>query len=115
MPIKPNPGWIAIAEDSYICSFLRRLLQRAGYQSLNLQSPGELTAMRAEGRQIDALITNSPREYRAVASDIPLIYTSSSPDPDATRGFNHFLILKKPFQPAELISACHEVIAAVLS
>ncbi len=101
-------GVVAIAEDPFLCPFLRTVLKRAGYRSIEIDvcHAQPVTAL---PEAVDYLITNTPQAFRAVAADVPLIYTTSCPDAAATEGFANWCVLRKPFQSSQLLDALHRL------
>lgn len=104
-----NSGVILITEDAWICKFLCTALARAGYRTVELDAPRAVNLIHKGELPVRALITNTPAAFRAVAGQIPLVYTTSCPDPEATQGFGQCLVLQKPFHAGQLLQALDEV------
>jgi hypothetical protein len=114
MTLQEDSGLVVIVEDPFIRSFLRTLLTRAGHRTVEL-SPQQGVDLVGSGKvHVKALITNTPELFRSVAGELPLIYTTSNPDPDATQGFAQCHVLRKPFQAGQLLDALNEVSATVI-
>jgi len=114
MPREVSPGVVLIIEDAFIRKFLRCALARAGFRPLELEAPVAADFLRSGGAPVKALITNKPQACVEWASQIPLVYTTSCPDPDATRGFTRIRVLQKPFDAHQLLEAVNEVGSAVV-
>jgi len=115
MNLQQDPGLIVIIEDPFIRNFLRTVLKRAGHNTVAVGAQEGLDLVSSGKSRITAVITNTPKLFRAVAGRFPLIYTTSCPDPEEMRGFeNCCCVLQKPFQPGQLLEALNEVSAAVI-
>jgi CheY-like chemotaxis protein len=75
-----------------------------------------------EGPAIDVLITDIQlnesgtgwdiaEAFRASSKNIPVIYTSGTAS-DRTRSVPNSLFFNKPYQPAEVLQACQQLIAS---
>lgn len=98
---------VVIAEDPFICHLLRTILTRSGFEPLILDVPAAVEWLRSPRQPVRALITNNPRAFRTVATDTPLIYTTSSPEASAIDGFHDVQTIQKPFQPKQILAALH--------
>lgn len=122
MPISSEPSYrpqsllredhqarILVAEDPYINSFLRTVLQRRGYkvatgepyQSSELMRSGVLTA--------EMVITNTPQAFLPYSDSLPLLYIAATPDRDLASRFHNCRVLRKPFHNSELLEAVEEL------
>jgi len=108
-----DSGLVVIVEDSFIRAFMRTVLTRAGHRAAEVD-PRDVANLISSGQHVKALITNTPAAFRSVAASIPLVYTTSCPDPEATDGFEHCRVLQKPFHAGQLLDALEEVSAPVL-
>jgi hypothetical protein len=108
-------GVVLIVEDRFICTYLRSVLTRAGYRAVEAEHRTAVSLIHSGEVPVKAIITNAPETLQAEASRLPLIYTTSCPNPDATEGYRCYRILRKPFQPADLLDALREVCAAVVT
>jgi len=114
MTVEPDTGLVVIVEDPFIHTFLRTALNRAGHHTTELNVQNAVDLLCSGRHHVKALITNTPRPFLSVAADIPLIYTTSCPDPGATEGFSHWCIVRKPFHAGQLLEAVHDVSNVVL-
>jgi hypothetical protein len=114
MPREVDPGVILVIEDAFIRKFLSCALARAGFLPVEMEVPAAADFVRSGGVPVKALITNKPEVCVEWASGIPLVYTTSCPDPDAMRGFTRGRVLQKPFHAHQLLDALNEVGSAVV-
>jgi hypothetical protein len=90
--------------------FLRSLLVPRNYEVI-LASQRVARTMLLEGTgSLDLLITNSPREFAAMP-DMPLLYLSASPEPEAIQGFARASYLAKPFHPRDLFESIRRLLS----
>jgi hypothetical protein len=108
MVTEVDPGVIIVIEDLFIRKFLRCALARVGFRTVEMDAPAARDFVR-DGAHVKALITNKPEVCVDWASEIPLVYTTSCPDPDAMRGFTRGLVLQKPFHAHQLVEALEGV------
>ncbi|MDR3701185.1 MAG: hypothetical protein P4L56_16175 [Candidatus Sulfopaludibacter sp.] len=108
-----DSGLVVIVEDSFIRAFMRTVLTRAGHRTAEVDVREGMNLL-SSGEHIKALITNTPAAFRSIAASIPLVYTTSCPDPEATQGFQHCRVLQKPFHAGQLLDALKEVSVPVL-
>jgi DNA-binding response OmpR family regulator len=106
-----SPGRIVVVEDVFVRSFLRTALERAGYQVF-CATTGEAARSLGEGKT-GLLITNSPRDFAAFGSAVPLLYLSAFPDAGEASEFTHWKSLRKPFHTSELMSLVGELVQTV--
>lgn len=92
---------------------MRTVLTRAGHRTAEVDVREGMNLL-SSGEHIKALITNTPAAFRSIAASIPLVYTTSCPDPEATQGFQHCRVLQKPFHAGQLLDALKEVSVPVL-
>jgi len=104
---------VVIVEDPFIRKLLRSVLTRAGHRTVEVGVQQGIELLRGGEVHIKAVITNSPEAFRSYAADFPLIYTTSSPDPEALKGFRRCRVLQKPFDGTQLLQALNEVGDAV--
>jgi len=109
MTSKPNSGVVVIVEDPFICKFLSAVLARAGCRAVEAAPQDGFKLICSGEFPVKALITNTPQIFQAFAGQFPVIYTTSCPDPEATRGFPQCRILQKPFHAGQVLEALNEV------
>ena len=109
-----DPGVILVVEDPFIRKFLRCALTRAGFTSVELEVEAAREFVRSGESPVKALITNQPAAFHEFAHHIHLVYTTSCPDPEALRDFDHARILQKPFHAGQLLEALQEWPASVI-
>ena len=85
------------------------VLARAGQPSVATDPQSALELLSTGKIHVLALVTNTPEKFRAFGATLPLIYTTSCPDPDAARGFQVSYVLQKPFDGPRLLDAFHQV------
>lgn len=115
MTSQPDSGVVLIVEDPWICKFLGSVLARAGHRTVEADAQHGVDLVRSGEVNVKALITNTPAAFRAVAEKVPLVYTTSCPDPEATQGFRQCRVLQKPFHAGQLLEALHQVNDGLLS
>jgi hypothetical protein len=105
---------ILVAEDPFVSSFLRTVLQRQGYEVECLE-PEHAAALLQEGRTAPGMvITNKPQAFLEFAGTLPLLYTAASPDLVLAEQFSHFEVLHKPFRNDQLLMAVEELTHCVV-
>jgi len=114
MVTEVDSGIVIVIEDVFIRKFLRCALARAGFSPVEMDVLAAADFVRSGGAHVKALITNKPAACVAWASAIPLVYTTSCPDPAAMRGFRRGRILQKPFHAQQLLEALQAVGSVVV-
>jgi DNA-binding response OmpR family regulator len=98
------PGRILVVEDPAIRSYLRAVLSREGYLISHANLDRAVEMIRLEKRP-DLLITDEPAVFLEFADRLPLLYTTTYPDPEVAEKFFACQVLIKPFKQAELLAA----------
>jgi hypothetical protein len=96
---------IALVEDPLIRKLLKDILVRHGFGVFDYNQKGAIDILAASGCANHVLVTNMPAPFLQFAERLPLVYLSSSPDPDLAARFHSCRCVKKPFQPEELVDA----------
>jgi len=100
---------IAVAEDPFVGRYLRTLLRRHGFQTVDNEPPITLKLMESGELTPDLLITNRPDEFAEFADRIGVVYLAAAPDPSVVRPFRHSRTLRKPFQAEDLLKALDDL------
>ena len=109
LPEHPSSARILVAEDPFVSSFLRTVLQRHGFEVVigealrasELLSQGEVGA--------DLLITNQPELFLDLAGTVRLLYIAATPDADLASRFANCRVLRKPFRNDDLLAAVEDL------
>lgn len=108
-----DSGVIVVVEDPRVSRFVSKVLQRAGYNILELAPQPALKAARSSDLRVKLLITNIPHVFAAGAADVPLLYLAADPDRDVLHRFARIRFLQKPFLPDELLKLVEEIAGPV--
>jgi CheY-like chemotaxis protein len=96
---------LVVVEDVLISKLVRTVLQKHGYSVVTV-GPSEATGiLRSATEPDEILLTNAPSHFLEFAERIPLLYLTSSPDPDVAAAFRSCRVVRKPFSPNELVEA----------
>jgi hypothetical protein len=111
---QPGSARILVAEDTFVSSFLRTVLQKHGHKVFigDAARAGEL--IRQGGVVADMVITNQPEVFLEFARILPLLYIAASPDPELASQFPICRVLRKPFHNHELLAAVEELADSVV-
>src|ERR1035438_6096680 len=75
------PARILVAEDPFVSSFLRTILQRRGHQVV-VGEPDRVRGLLRDGRmEAQVVITNRPEAFLPFADTLPILYIAANPDP----------------------------------
>ncbi|HUI57117.1 MAG TPA: hypothetical protein VLY04_19210 [Bryobacteraceae bacterium] len=100
---------VLVAEDPFVGSFLRTLLQRRGYKVVNAQASHGMELMLAGDIRAALVITNTPEAFLPLADEIPLLYIAAAPDLSLAARFASCRVLRKPFHSDDLVRAVGEL------
>ena len=100
---------VLVAEDPFINSFLRTVLQRHGYRVVTTDQYQGSNLVRTGGVQPDVVITNKPEAFLPFAEGRPMLYIAASPDPELALRFQTCRVLRKPFRYEDLLEAVDEL------
>jgi hypothetical protein len=100
---------ILVAEDPYINTFLRTVLQRHGHRVLTSDPDQGSDLLRAGGLKADLVVTNRPEAFLSFADTLPMVYIAAAPDPALALQFHACRVLRKPFRNDDLIEAVSEL------
>ena len=103
---------VAVVEDPFIGRYLRTLLGRHGFHTVDHDSSVMLKLMESGRLKPDVLITNTPGVFTEFADQLAVIYMAAAPDPEVVQPFRHSRILSKPFEAEDLLRAVSELTAA---
>jgi CheY-like chemotaxis protein len=100
---------LVVVEDVLISKLVRTVMQKHGYSVVTV-GPSEATGiLRSATAPGEILLTNSPSHFLEFAEKIPLLYLTSSPDPEMQSAFRSCRVVRKPFAPNELVEAIAEL------
>ena len=108
-PGEASPTRILIAEDPFINTFLRTVLQRHGDKVIVGEAHQSASILQKGAIEVDLVITNTPTEFLEFSETIPLLYTASNPDPALASLFRHCRVLRKPFRNDDLLAAVEDL------
>jgi hypothetical protein len=81
------------------------VLQKHGYTVVMAGTSEAAGILRATNAPDEILLTNAPSDFLEFAEKIPLLYLTSSPDPEMQAAFRSCRVVRKPFAPNELVEA----------
>jgi hypothetical protein len=102
-------GPIIVIEDPFIRSYLRFLLSRHGYSMVDSDASRVCHLLDSRGGGL--VITNKPEPLVPCAHKFALIYLATAPDMDLASRFPACRVVRKPFQPDELVQAIEELVS----
>jgi len=94
---------LVIVEDVLVSKLVRTVLQKNGYSVVTAGPAEAIGILRSTPEEI--LLTNTPANFLEFAERIPLLYLTSSPDPEMQAAFRSCRVVLKPFAPKELVEA----------
>jgi len=109
LPESPVCARILVAEDPFVSSFLRTVLQRHGHQVVIGEAPRLSELMRLGDVAPDLVITNQPDFFLDFAGRVRLLYIAAMPDIGLALRFSHCRVLRKPFRNDDLLSAVEDL------
>ena len=101
---------IILVEDPFIRSYLRFVLQRRGYSVV--ESDATRACEMANSDDGVVVITNAPEQFLPCAEKLALVYIAAAPETELAARFPMCRVLRKPFQPEELVKAVESLISA---
>lgn len=114
MPVPPlladeKRRTLVVVEDQMISRLVRTVLRKHGYPVV-VSDPAEAVSLLGLDEPFPGILaTNSPAIFLRFAETVPLLYLSSSPDPELEAVFRHCRVVRKPFVPADLVRAVEEL------
>ena len=114
LPEHPVSGKILVAEDPFVGSFLRTVLQRHGYQVVTGEAFHSSEMVRQGRIAADVVITNDPEAFLALAATQPLLYIAANPDLELASKFPACRVLRKPFRNEDLLEAVDDLAHCVV-
>ena len=100
---------LVVVEDILISKLVRTVLQKHGYSVVTVGPSEAAELLRTAEANREILLTNAPGCFIEFAEKIPLLYLTSSPDPQITAAFRCCRVVRKPFSPNELVEAVAEL------
>ena len=100
-----QPAPVLMVEDPFICTYIRNLLSRRGFQCVETGTRHAEEMLAKNTPTFSLLITNHPEQFLAFAGRVPLLYVAAFPDPELAARFDSCLTLSKPFHNAALLDA----------
>jgi hypothetical protein len=110
---RPGSARILVAEDVFVSSFLRMVLQKHGHKVVTGDAARASELIR-QGTAADVVITNQPEVFLEFARILPMLYIAASPDPELASQFPICRVLRKPFRNDELLSAVEQLAESVV-
>jgi len=114
LPGGPASARVLVAEDPFVSSFLRTVLQRHGHQVVTGEAVHASELLRAGSVTANVVITNQPEAFLPLASTLPLLYIAANPDPELASQFPTCRVLRKPFRNDDLLEAVEELAHGVI-
>jgi CheY-like chemotaxis protein len=108
-----TPTTILVAEDPFINTFLRTVLQRRGHKVVTSDPAQGSDLMRTGEVKADLVITNKPEAFLPFAEQLPILYIAATPDPARVECFHACRMLRKPFRSEDLLEAVEELSRAL--
>ena len=105
----PNCARILVAEDPFIGSFLRNVLQRQGHQVVIGEAQRASELLHHGDVAPDLVITNQPDAFLDLAGTVRLLYIAATPDADLASRFANCRVLRKPFRNDDLLAAVEDL------
>lgn len=96
---------VLIVEEAGIGKLVGSVLSRAGQPTMQAGREEARELIRAGKVPLRALVTNTPGEFHEFAGKVPVVYTTSCPDPEIVDRFRPCEVVKKPFHGSQLLSA----------
>ena len=96
---------VLVAEDPFVSSFLRNMLQRHGHEVLTAGAVHASQMLNEGGVRPQLVITNSPEAFLPLASTLPILYIAANPDFELAARFSICRVLQKPFRNVDLLEA----------
>lgn len=100
---------ILVIEDRMVSNLVCAVLRKQGYVVTAVDAAAAMARIQSPGSRVELLITNSPGPFLDFSDQIPMLYLTSSPDPDLQSAFRACRVVRKPFAPAELVDAVREL------
>ena len=113
-PENPLAIRVLVADDPFVCSFLRTVLQRHGHHVVIAEASRASQCLREGGVTADLVITNQPEAFLLLAATVPMLYIAANPDPDLAAQFHNCQVLRKPFRNDALLEAVDELTHVVV-
>ena len=100
---------VLIVEDPFVRHFVGFVLGREGYHVLETEPRRAAEVLASKRVEISVIVTNDPRPFKSWADRIGMVYVAAAPDSQLANAFPHCRVLRKPFQPKELLDAVQEL------
>ena len=114
MPTDTESASVLIVEDPFVRHFVGFLLGREGYHVLETERRRAAEVLASSEVEISVIVTNDPRAFERWAGRIGIVYVAATPDLELAKTFPRCRVLRKPFQPQDLLDAVHELTAHAL-
>jgi len=105
LPGHSSTANILVAEDPFVSSFLRTILQRHGHKVVVVGAPHASELLRQGTVVADVVVTNQPELFLGFAGRVHLLYTAAAPDATLASQFASCRVLRKPFRNEDLLEA----------
>jgi hypothetical protein len=105
---------ILVAEDPFISTFLRTVLQKHGHKVMTGDAVRASELLRQGSVAADIVITNQPEAFLEFAGMLPILYIAAAPDPDLASKFATCRVLRKPFRNDDLLAAVEQLADSVV-
>jgi CheY-like chemotaxis protein len=100
---------LVVVEDVLVSKLVRAVLQKHGYAVATVEESEAAGILRSATSPNEILLTNAPAQFLEFAEKIPLLYLTSSPDPEMQGAFRSCQVVRKPFAPKDLVEAVEKL------
>jgi len=114
LPDRSASARILVAEDPFVSSFLRAVLQRHGHKVVIGEAYRASELLRDGSDTANVVITNQPEAFLPFAATLPLLYIAANPDPALVSQFPTCRVLRKPFRNDDLLEAVEQLAHSVV-
>jgi hypothetical protein len=111
---QPASAKILVAEDPFVSTFLRTVLQKHGHKVMTGDAVRTSELLRQGSVAADMVITNRPEVFLEFAGRVPMLYIAAAPDQDLASKFAICRVLCKPFRNDDLLAAVEQLADSVV-
>ena len=114
LPERSDSARILVAEDPFVSSFLRTVLERHGHKVVTGEAVHASELIRQGALEANIVITNRPEAFLPLADSLPILYLAATPDPQLALQFPNCRVLRKPFRNEDLLDAVGDLVHSVV-
>ena len=114
-PVSPKSasGLVLMVEDPFVCTYVRSVLVRRGYEFVEADAEGALQVLARREPPVCVLITNQPEPFLEYSDHVPVLYMASFPDLSLASRFRACRPLAKPFRSEQLVDAVEHLAGSI--